>query len=129
MFLAGAACCYFFLLPKTLAITDQFSNFLGFQAMWTIQSYISFTLQFMIGIGLGFEVPVIILLLVRLGIVTDQFLRKYRPHMVVGIFIAAAMITPTTDAFTLCAVAIPMVLLYETCIWIAWWMNRSKKTA
>lgn len=126
MFLLGVAACYFLLLPQTFAITYQFSSYLGFQAQWTIESYMSFTVQFMIGIGLGCETPVVILVLVRLGIVTDRFLRKYRPHIIVAIFIIAAVITPTTDIFTLCAVAVPMCILYEGCIWIAWWMCRKR---
>jgi sec-independent protein translocase protein TatC len=126
MFLAGAACCYYFILPKTLSVSYEFSAYLGWKSEWTIQSYYSFVTQFMIGMGLAFEVPVLLLCLVKLGVISNLTLRRFRRHFIVVIFIVAAVITPTTDILSLCLVAIPMCLLYEVCVWIAWWMDRSK---
>jgi sec-independent protein translocase protein TatC len=127
MFLLGVVACYYLLLPQTLRVTYEFSTFLGFHAQWSIQSYLSFTVQFMIGLGLGFEVPVLLLLLVKLGVLNPLTLRKFRRHIIVLIFIAAAVITPTTDMLTLCLVALPMCLLYEACIWTARWMKPRQK--
>lgn len=126
MFILGAALCYYLILPQSLAISYNFSAYLGWKSEWTIQSYYDFTTQFMIGMGLGFEVPVLLLCLVKLGIISNLTLRKFRRHFVIVMFIAAAVITPTTDVLSLCIVAIPMCILYEACIWIAWWMERKR---
>ncbi len=126
MFLLGAVCCYFFLLPQSLAVLYQFSNYLGFKAMWTIQSYMSFVIQFMIAMGVVAEVPVIILLLAKLGIIHHTTLRHYRRHAIVVILIGTAFIIPTSDALSLALVAGPLILMYEICVWITWWMDRQR---
>lgn len=123
MFLAGAASCFFLLLPQTIKISHQFSVFLGWDPRWTVQSYYGFVLQFMIGMGIAFEVPVVVLTLVRMGILNPSTLKKYRPYVIVLNFLLAAVITPTTDALTLCLVAVPMILLYEACIVIGRWIQ------
>jgi sec-independent protein translocase protein TatC len=131
MFLLGLAFCYFLLIPQTLGITWRFGQYLGWHMQWTIQSYMAFVIQFSMAMGLGFEAPVVILVLVRMGILSSATLRKFRRHVVVINVIAAAFITPGTDVMSLCLVAIPMCVLYEACVWIAWWMDRTpaQKTA
>jgi len=124
MFLAGVAFCYFVLMPQTLAITWQFGTYLGWKMQWTVQSYVSFVVRFSIAMGLGFELPVLILILVRLGVLSSATLRRFRRHVIVINVIAAAAITPGSDLLSLALVAGPMCLLYEACIWIAWLMRR-----
>lgn len=80
--------------------------------------------RFTIGFGLAFELPVVVLALVRFGLVTYAFMARTRPYAVVLIFLMATIITPTPDALTMIAMAMPMCLLYESCIWIAWFMQR-----
>ena len=91
-----------------------------------MQEYYSFVTRFTIGFGLAFELPVVVLALVRFGMVTYKFMARTRPYAAVLIFILATIITPTPDILTLVALALPMCLLYESCIWIAWLMERRR---
>ncbi len=89
-----------------------------------MQEYYSFVTKFVLGFGLAFELPVVVLALVYFGLITYRFMARTRPYAVVLIFILAAIIAPTPDLLTLVAMALPMALLYESCIWIAWVMER-----
>src|SRR4051812_12662853 len=127
LFLIGVACCYYWLLPKTILFFFRDTQSLGWTPMWTVQQYYSFVTRFVLGFGLAFELPVVVLALVRFGLVTYEFMARTRPYAIVLIFILATIITPTPDVLTLIALSLPMCLLYESCIWIAWFMQR--KTA
>jgi sec-independent protein translocase protein TatC len=126
LFLLGVVVCYFWLLPKTILFFFRDTESLGWAPTWTVQQYYSFVTRFTIGFGLAFELPVVVLALVRFGLVTYKFMARTRPYAVVLIFILATVITPTPDIFTLAALALPMCLLYESCIWIAWLMERRR---
>jgi sec-independent protein translocase protein TatC len=126
LFLLGVAVCYFWLLPKTILFFFRDTESLGWAPTWTVQQYYSFVTRFTIGFGLAFELPVVVLALVRFGLVTYKFMARTRPYAVVLIFIMATIITPTPDILTLVALALPMCLLYESCIWIAWLMERRR---
>jgi sec-independent protein translocase protein TatC len=91
-----------------------------------VQEYYSFATRFTIGFGLTFELPVVVLVLVRFGLVTYQFMARTRPYAIVLIFVLATIITPTPDILTLIAMGLPMCLLYESCIWISWFMQRRR---
>jgi sec-independent protein translocase protein TatC len=124
LFLAGVLVCYFWLLPKTILFFFRDTQSLGWTPNWTVQQYYSFVTRFVLGFGLAFELPVVVLALVRFGLVTYEFMARTRPYAIVLIFILATIITPTPDVLTLIALSLPMVLLYESCIWIAWFMKR-----
>lgn len=124
LFILGVAFCFFILLPQSLRFFYNYSLEFGFTTEWTAPNYIGFCVQMLLGLGLSFELPIVILILAKLGIVDTPFLKKYRRHAVVLIVIAAAAITPTSDLFTLSAMALPMWFLYEMCIIICWWMQR-----
>src|SRR5215212_1930543 len=124
LFLLGVTICYFWLLPKTILFFFRDTESLGWAPTWTVQQYYSFVTRFTIGFGLSFELPVVVLALVRFGLVTYRFMARTRPYAIVLIFILATVITPTPDILTLIAMALPMCLLYESCIWIAWLMER-----
>lgn len=124
LFLIGVATCYFWLLPKTILFFFHDTQSLGWIPTWTVQEYYSFVTRFVLGFGLAFELPVVVLALVRFGLVTYQFMARTRPYAIVLIFILATIITPTPDVLTLVAMSLPMCLLYESCIWIAWFMQR-----
>jgi len=126
LFLLGVSVCYFWLLPKTILFFFRDTESLGWAPTWTVQQYYSFVTRFTIGFGLAFELPVVVLALVRFGLITYRFMARTRPYAVVLIFILATIITPTPDILTLIAMALPMCLLYESCIWIAWLMERRK---
>jgi sec-independent protein translocase protein TatC len=126
LFLLGVFLCYFWLLPKTILFFFRDTESLGWAPTWTVQQYYSFVTRFTIGFGLAFELPVVVLALVRFGLITYRFMARTRPYAVVLIFIMATIITPTPDILTLVAMALPMCLLYESCIWIAWLMERRR---
>ena len=124
LFLLGVMICYFWLLPKTILFFFRDTKSLGWSPTWTVQQYYSFVTKFVLGFGLAFELPVVVLALVYFGLVTYKFMARTRPYAIVLIFILAAIIAPTPDLLTLIAMALPMALLYETCIWVAWMMER-----
>ena len=126
LFLLGVLVCYFWLLPKTILFFFRDTQSLGWTPAWTVQQYYSFVTRFTLGFGLAFELPVVVLALVKFGLVTYSFMAKTRPYAVVLIFVLATIITPTPDILTLIALSLPMCLLYESCIWIAWFMERRK---
>src|SRR5216110_1804166 len=126
LFLLGVLVCYFWLLPKTILFFFRDTQSLGWAPTWTVQQCYSFATRFTIGFGLAFELPVVVLALVYFGLITYKFMARTRHYAVVLIFILAAIIAPTPDLLTLIAMALPMALLYESCIWVAWVMERRK---
>ena len=129
LFLLGVLVCYFWLLPKTILFFFRDTESLGWTPTWTVQQYYSFVTRFTIGFGLAFELPVVVLALVHFGLITYKFMARTRPYAIVLIFIFATIITPTPDILTLIAMGLPMCLLYESCIWIAWFMQRRRSTS
>jgi len=127
LFLSGCALAYFLVVPTSLSFSIQYNDYLGISSEWTIDNYVSFVSYLMLAFGLCFELPLVVLALAKLGLVTSKFLRDKRRIVIVLIFIVAAVITPTTEPIIQCLLAVPMVLLYEACIWIAWWMERRGK--
>ena len=127
-FLAGVSFCYFFILPPTLKISKEFGEkWLGIHTeFWTVHSYVSFVTKFMLGMGIAFEMPLVILVLVRFGILDYAKLSKARPYVIVLNFILGAVLT-TPEVFTQLIMAIPLSIMYEACIWISWFMERKKK--
>ena len=120
LFLAGAAFCYFILLKITMLISVSFAHMLGFGAdEWRADNLIGFVAKFTIGMGLAFQMPMVILSLVKIGFVDDRGLAKFRSYAVIINLILAAMITPTVDPFTMLMVAGPLQLLYEISLFIA----------
>ncbi|HKV09662.1 MAG TPA: twin-arginine translocase subunit TatC [Thermoanaerobaculia bacterium] len=124
-FLAGGAFAYYIAFPFAV----QFLLALGqhFQAVITIERYFGFLLTVILGLGLMFELPIVILLLAIVGIVTPRFLVKYFRHAVVIIFIVAAIITPTPDVVNLCLFAVPAILLYILGVVGAFVVDRMRK--
>ena len=128
LFLAGAAFCYFILLKITMLVSVSFAHMLGFGAdEWRADNLIGFVAKFTIGMGLAFQMPMVILSLVKIGFVDDRGLAKFRSYAVVINLILAAMITPTVDPFTMLLVAGPLQLLYEISLFVArYWRRRDE---
>ena len=124
-FLGGVASGYAMLFPA-LPMFIGFS-FSGVKQLWSLNVYLSFCLHLMLAVGLSFELPVVLIALVRLGILSAAMLSKARPYAVVGIFVLAALITPTPDIFTQMMVGMPMWFFYEVSAWYA--HRREKKKA
>jgi sec-independent protein translocase protein TatC len=129
LFLGGVLVAYYWLLPKTILFFFKDTQSLGWVPAWTVQEYYAFVTRFTIAFGLAFELPVVVLALVRLGFVTYEFMARTRPYAIVLMFIFAAIISPTPDVLTMIAMALPMCLLYESCIWITWFVKRKEKRA
>ena len=131
LFLTGASFCYFVLLPVALSASQLYSNWLGFSAtIWQAEEYISFVSKFILGMGLGFEMPVVILVLVKIGILNYTILSKGRRYMIVINLVLGALLT-TPEVLTQVLMAVPLQLLYEISVWIAWYWERDarKKSA
>jgi sec-independent protein translocase protein TatC len=129
LFIAGVLSTYFVLLPVALRASVQYSQLLGFAAQdWRADEYIGFTCKFLFGMGLGFQFPLIVLLLVKIGFLTYADLSKYRRHVAVLSLVLGAVLT-TPEVVTQVAMAVPLYLLYEICIWIAWYWERKKRKA
>ena len=127
LFLAGASFAYFGVLPRALNFfLKDARTTMNWQPNWPVREYYSFTTQFVISFGLAFELPVVVLVLVKLGVVDCAFLARTRAFAFVIIMVLAAVLAPTPDVLTLFLMGAPMYLLYELCIGIAWFMGRKK---
>jgi sec-independent protein translocase protein TatC len=127
LFLVGVCFCYFALMPVALAASQKYSNWLGLGAsQWRAEEYISFVCRFMLGMGLGFELPVVILTLVKIGVLSYQSLAKARRYMIVINLVLGAVLT-TPEVVTQILMFIPLQLLYEATVWIAWYWDRQER--
>jgi sec-independent protein translocase protein TatC len=117
LFLAGIAFCYFFVFGKVFAFIQNFAP-KSITAAPDIEAYLSFVLTMFIAFGATFEVPIVVVVLARMGIVSIEKLRQFRAYFIVLAFIVAAVITPP-DIVSQLALAVPMCLLYEVGIWAA----------
>lgn len=116
LFFVGVLTGYFLVFPLTVRFLGMYSVSDVPDAVpntITLSSYIDVLVILTLSMGLVFEMPVLIYLLSRLGIVNKKFLRKYRKYAIVIILILAAVITPTADPFTMLVVSVPILLLYE----------------
>ena len=128
LFLGGAAFGYFFVLPGALKILIvQFGS--KFNPMVTIEEYTGFFLSVILGLGISFEMPILIFFLALFGIVSPRFLWKNIRYAILAVFLVAAIITPSPDPWTMCIYAIPMLALYMIGIAVAWWVHPSRKKA
>lgn len=127
LFLTGAAFAYWWVLPRALLFFYEWSGGMGISNDWRIGEYISFATQFTLLFGLSFELPVVVMVFVKLGLLTYETMSRTRSYAIVGIFVAAAVLTPTPDIFTLMLMALPMVVLYEICIWLAYFDRKKNR--
>ena len=117
-FLLGIVFAYFIMLPYSLKFVSQFGS-KNITNDFAIDEYMTIILSIMLGAGLVFELPMISFFLTKLGILTPQFMRKYRRHAIVIIFIAAAFLSPGTDPVSQIILAVPLIILYEISIIIS----------
>jgi sec-independent protein translocase protein TatC len=128
LFAAGVCFCYFALMPVALSASALYSNWLGFEAnQWRAEDYISFVCKFMLGMGLGFQLPVVLLTLVKIGVLSYAALSKMRRYMIVINLVLGALLT-TPEVITQIMMAVPLQALYEVSVWVAWyWERRERK--
>ncbi|HXS74670.1 MAG TPA: twin-arginine translocase subunit TatC [Terracidiphilus sp.] len=128
LFLLGAAFGYYYVLPGAIKIlVIQFGH--DFTPMITIEDYSSFFLSIILGLGISFELPILIFFLALFGIVSPRFLWKNIRYAILAVFIVAAVICPSPDPWTMCIYAVPMLALYVVGIVVAWWVHPDRKRA
>lgn len=126
LFFTGVAFCYFFVFGRVFAFIQSFAP-KSITASPDIEAYLSFVLSMFLAFGMAFEVPVVVVVLARMGIFSIEKLKEFRGYFVVLAFIIAAIVTPP-DVVSQLALAIPMCLLYEIGIWAAQIFIRRTKT-
>ena len=124
MFLVGLALCYLLIFPLTFRFLGTYQVSEEVVNMISLDSYISTMTTMCLMMGVVFELPIIGWLVAKLGFLKASLMRSYRRHAIVAILILAAVITPTSDVFTLALVSIPMMLLYEISIKVVAMTNR-----
>jgi sec-independent protein translocase protein TatC len=118
LFLFGMAFAYFLVFPTVFNFMAQYNAPLGAEMSTDIDKYLSFAMTTFLAFGITFEVPVVVVVLVRMGLVTLAKLKEIRPYVIVGAFVIAAIVTPP-DVLSQLLLAIPMTLLYELGLLIA----------
>ena len=127
-FILGALFGHYFLFPVTLGFLAGFGG-PDMRFLPKIDEYWSFYSWFLLGLGLVFQIPVIIFVLARIGLVTPKFLLKGWKFAVLGSFIVAAFVTPTPDVVNQTALALPMIGLYLFGVLVAWLFGKKRQTA
>ena len=127
LFVAGVCFCYFILMPVALAASVQYAQWLGFTAnQWRAEDYVAFVCKFMLGMGVGFELPVVVLTLVKIGVLNYRLLAAGRRYVIVISAVLGAVLT-TPEVITQILMALPLYMLYEICVWVAWYWERQEK--
>jgi sec-independent protein translocase protein TatC len=129
LFLCGLAFAYFVMLPTTLKFLIGFANEGPIKPLISINEYFDLTLMILLGLGVVFELPVLIFILSLFGIVTPKFLLKNFRYAMVIITVAAAIITPTPDATTMLVFMAPMILLYFLGVLVSYVVLKRKQAA
>jgi sec-independent protein translocase protein TatC len=127
LFFMGVAFGYFILTPFMVNFYFNYKLSDQIVIMPSFSDYLENLVYTTVGIGVLFQMPLLVMVLARIGIVTAKFLKKYRRHAFVIILIAAAIITPSTDPFSLTIVTIPLYALYEASIIIASRINKRQQ--
>ncbi len=126
-FCLGAVFGHYYLFPLTFRFLAEFGG-ADMKFLPKIDEYYSFYSWFLLGLGLVFQVPVIIFVLARIGLVTPRFLLKAWKWVVVGAFTVSAVITPTTDMVVQTALAVPIIGLYFFGVGVAWMFGRKRRS-
>lgn len=124
MFMIGVALCYFLIFPLTIRFLGNYQVSEEVSNIITLSSYIDTLTMLTLMLGIVFELPILCMLLGKMGILTADFMKEYRRHAIVIILIVAAIITPTTDVMTLMLVTLPIYLLYEVSIFAVKMINK-----
>lgn len=124
LFLCGVAFCYFLVFGMVFSFIQGFAP-KSISPMPDIEAYFNFVLTMFLAFGLTFEIPIVVILLVRLGVVSIEKLKEARPYVIVGAFIVAAVVTPP-DVLSQFMLAIPMCILYEAGLFLARFVGTRK---
>lgn len=125
LFLCGVAFCYFFVFGKVFAFIQGFAP-KSISPMPDIEAYFNFVLTMFLAFGVTFEIPIVVIVLVRMGIVTIAQLKDARPYVIVGAFVVSAIVTPP-DVLSQFMLAVPMCILYEAGLFLARFVGTRKE--
>jgi sec-independent protein translocase protein TatC len=127
LFLAGVAFAYFGVMPAALKFAQLYGDWMGVDVpLWNAVDYSSFLIKFMLGMGAGFELPVVLLALVKIGVLNYDKLSKLRRYMIVINLVLGGLLT-TPEVFTQICMAVCLQVLFEVAVWIAWYWERQEK--
>ena len=127
LFLAGMALAFFLVVPTSLKFLMTAFHSDAITNMMTVDKYFGFLFGMCITFGIVFELPIVILLLTALGIVNPKFLSKFRRHAFVACLVAAALITPGQDPYSLFLLTLPLYVLYEMSIVLSVFVHRNRQ--
>lgn len=130
LFVAGICFGFFFVIPIGL----QFLLFVGQEAvpttsLLTKSSYLTFMIRFLLTFGAVFQLPVVLLLLIRMGVLSPATLARYRKYAFFGIVVVIMLVSPTPDVITQGLMVIPTYMLYEASIWLGYLVEKKRKEA
>lgn len=127
LFLTGVCFSYFSVLPRALGFFEEWNDQHGIGSSWFLGDYVGFATKFILIFGVSFELPVVVMALVKLDFLSFKVMRTTRKHAIIAIAIFSAVITPTQDILTLLLLAGPLYVLYEICIWLAYFMEKKER--
>jgi sec-independent protein translocase protein TatC len=127
LFIAGVLFAYFVVLARAVDFLQNFNDD-NFDVLVQAREYYRFSVLFMAAIGFLFQIPVVVLAVVRTGIATPRQLRRWRGYVILGIALLAAVATPTPDPVTMLLAMGPLVVLYELSILMVTWLERIRPT-
>lgn len=129
LFVGGCLFAYWMVLPRALVFFAEFAGTMGAKQMWEIGAYVTFTTRFILVFGIAFELPVVVMALVKLDILTFKIMRNTWKHALIAIMLFAAVITPTPDVLTLLLMSGPLYVLYGICMVLAYFMEKKDREA
>lgn len=129
LFLGGVSFAFWVVLPRALIFFDEFAQSLGTKQMWELSNYVTFSTRFILVFGIAFELPVVVMALVKLDFLNFRIMKSTWRHAVIAITLFAAVITPTPDILTLMLMSGPLYFLYGVCVTLAYFMEKKDKEA
>ena len=129
LFLGGCTFAYWQVLPRALVFFSEFASSVGATQTWSLDNYVTFTTRFILVFGIAFELPVIVMALVKLDILNYRIMKSTWRYALIAIMIFAAIITPTPDILTLLLMSGPLYVLYGICVVLAYFMDKKDKEA
>ena len=126
LFLMGVLLCFYFVLPATLRWLDRDATSLGIETKWTAPAYYGFITHMCIAVGLVFELPVVMLTLSGIGLISYAWLKGMRMYGYAIALVLAGIISPTPDLIMLFIFAVPIMALFEICIWLVYFLEKRR---
>lgn len=129
LFLTGCTFAYWSVLPRALEFFDSFAASVGSRQDWTLSNYVTFSTRFILVFGIAFELPIIVMAMVKLDFLNYKIMKSTWRHALVAITLFAAIITPTPDVLTLMLMSGPLYVLYAICVVLAYFMEKKDRAA